>query len=247
MKHLISYKLFEEYKKHSKLFKIYREVIPIIKENDKKIDSFLIHRDDLVKIGEEIGYTNNNFLENKKENIKSIIQDFLDSEFDDRIEPFPCSLSTFIQHNKCPYCGSLNTDEYTISFGMGRYGEDDLTNYETRWKCLDCDGTSPMFDVGGLELDIVLNVKSDKCWTTYNPNVKIDHIYSDLNKLTKEQINRLNHILDCYGYKYYLISNCDGIYSFISTPEYVEETILKELTNYRGESGKLEVITKFIY
>ena len=220
-------------------------------KNDKKIDSFLIHREDLLKLGEQIGYTTDTvFLENKKEDIKSIIQDFLDSEFDDRIEPFPCSLSTFIQHNKCPYCGSLNTDEYIIPFGMGRYGEDDITDYETRWKCLDCDGTSPMFEVGGLELDVVLNVKSDKCWTTYNPNAKIDYIYSDLDKLTKEQINRLNHILDDYGYKYYLIRNCDGIYSFISTPEYVEETISKELTDYnkyRGELGKLEVITKFIY
>lgn len=220
-------------------------------KNDKKIDSFLIHRDDLLKIGEEIGYTTDTvFLENKKEDIKSIIQDFLDSEFDDRIEPFPCSLSTFIQHNKCPYCGSLNTSEFWVSFGMGMYGDEDITDHETRWKCHDCDSTSPMFDVGGLELDIVLNVKSDKCWTTYNSNAKINQAYSDLDKLSEEQIKRLNHILDDYGYKYYLISNFDGMYSFISTPEYVEETISKELTDYntyRGELGKLEVITKFIY
>lgn len=177
-----------------------------------------------------------------KNEIENLLQDFLDSEFDDPIKVKPCSLTAYIEHSMCSYCGSLNTSEYRQPdneyFGGG----------ESAYQCHDCDATSPVFDVSGIEIDLNLYDTDGKCFTTINRNNKVGQEYRDLNKLTKEQVIRLNHILLPFGYKYYRIQNSDEIESFITTPEYMNNVLSQIVEEDMPKNEKdLEVITRFIY
>lgn len=162
------------------------------------------------------------------DDVESVIKDFIDSEFDSNIKVVPGGLHADQVDGKCPKCGSTNT-----IFA--------LSNIDYYYNCKDCGFRATYFDVIGWRfIPHYYNGNGPNrfpIWMTQD-----DHSpdrFSSLSELNSEQISRLNHILEPFDLRYYLVENTK-ISSFIGS-----QSILKDITKkYVGEGE--EILTKFI-